>query len=274
MKTRMIIAAFFLLALSGVSPAQDALTQSPTEGIRIGPISLEETVQGVPLALQASTFLAVKEGDGDGRSLLSVRVVVDLSEFQSKIAPIIDTIPLPNDNCGHDGIDNLVARIWGKEISNNGEVATLRLNGQVVAWTCISIFGAKIKTKTVSQSFEARIPFWLKAAGQQAVAAELGQPVIDLEGGLSDVSEEILKLVGVDINRHAKDILDRAIKPDLLTVSIPAQLRSFSPVLTQAQFFSNAGTLAASFEMTAVVDGRSLIELFKMTSEDRRPQSR
>src|SRR5688572_23612668 len=136
MKGMAILGAISLLLL-GAFPAetQDALSQTPSEGIRIGPHPHAETVQGVTLALRVSTFLTPEEEDDHLR--LSSRVVVDLSDLQRKIGAIISTIPLPTDNCRQRGIDkiNPVAKIWGEDLSVNGEVAILKLNGQVVGWT-------------------------------------------------------------------------------------------------------------------------------------------
>lgn len=265
MKGTAIIGAISLFLL-GDSPAdsQDALSETPAEGVRIGPHPHSETVQGVPLDLRVSTFLTPEEED-DHLRLLS-RVVVDLSDLQRKIGAIIGTTPLPKDNCDHHGIDNWVARTWGEELSIDGAVATLRLNGQAVQWTCGSIFGEEYKFENLRQSFEARLPLRLGISGQ-AIAVELGRPDVDLKGGLSEITKEILKLLGVDIQRHVKEAVERAIKPDMLKAPLPAELQRLDPTLTSARFFNNSGALAASLEMTSTLDGDDLLGLFELFNQ-------
>ena len=95
--------------------SQDPLFQKrPDEFITV-PIPFNRVVQGVPLELPAQAFLSLKRIDGDIR--INARAVADLSDVQRKIGALIDTIPLPTDRCGHFSGDNVVARIWGKQIT-------------------------------------------------------------------------------------------------------------------------------------------------------------
>jgi len=289
MKSMSILGASFLLFLVGVSSVepQDLLAQPPGEGIRIGPFPLAESVRGVPLALRSSVFLAIEEEKGQPR-LLS-RVIVDLSDLQRKVGAIIDTVPLPTDNCARFAADNLVPRIWGKQITINGEVATLRLNGDLDVWQCIKnpipcskvewhgivphvvTFDCNppIKNK-INQPFDAEIALRLVVSSPNTVVVMPGDPQVHLGGTLGSVTEQLLRIVGVDINARVKESLDRAISPDLLKAPLPAELLRLDPTFTRAEFFNNAGALAASLEMTATLDADdllSLLTLFKPAGE-------
>jgi hypothetical protein len=283
MKSMAILRAIFLLTLFSAFQAesQDLLEQPPGEGIRIGPFPLAESVRGVPLALRSSAFLALKEEQGQLR-LLS-RVIVDLSDLQRKVGAIIDTVPLPTDNCARFAADNLVPRIWGKQITINGEVATLRLNGDLDVWQCIKnpipcskvewdgivprvvTFDCNdpIKNK-INQPFDAEIALRLVVSPSNTVAVMPGDPQVRLGGTGGSVTEQLLQIVGVDIKARVKESLDRAINPDLLKASLPAELQRLDPTLTGARFFNNAGALAASLEMTAILDAEDLLGLFEL----------
>jgi hypothetical protein len=271
-------AALFGLGAQTVG-AQEALLEPRKDESLFGPYSLSQTVQGVPLSTQASAFLSLlPEGDA---LRINVRVVPDLSDLQQKIGTLVDTISLPADNCAHFSLDNIVARIWGKQITVSGNVATLKLNGDVDVWTCLEnpvpctkvewdgivprliTYGCNppIKNRNVNQPFEATLPFRLVVVDPQTVAVELGDPNVNLGGALGGVTGKILKIAGVEINSRVKEALSQAINPDLLKASLPEDLRQFDSTITRAELLNNSSALAATFEMSTVVDGEGLARL-------------
>jgi hypothetical protein len=283
MKAMPILGASLLLFLFGVSSAepQDLLVQPPGEGIRVGPFPLSESIRGVPLALRSSAFLVLKKEEGQLR-LLS-RLIVDLTDLQRQVGAIIDTVPLPTDNCARFAADNLVPRIWGKQLTINGDVATLRLNGDLDVWQCIKnpipcskvewdgivphvvTFDCNepIKNK-INQPFDAEIALRLVVAPSNTVSIMAGDPQLRMGGTLGSVTEQLLRIVGVDIEARVKESLDRAISPDLLKAPLPAEVQRLDPTFTRAEFFNNAGSLAASLEMTSTLDADDLLGLFEL----------
>jgi len=254
--------------------SQDALAQTPAHGLRIGPRPFTATVQGVPLDLNSSVFVNVKPLE-KGQFLLSARLVADLSDLQRKIGDIIDTVQLPSDNCARFADNNLVPSISGKQITIEGEVATLRLSGELEVWKCeknplyefCKLFGCGevIKTK-LEATFDLKIPVRSAVGDSSTVVFVLGDPQIEIRGkrDVDRLAEGILRAAGVDIEGKVKTALGHAIKPDLLRVPLPAELKHLDPTLTRAQFFNNAGGLATSLEMTAAVAGHDLLGLLKL----------
>jgi hypothetical protein len=283
-------AGLILLALSARAGSAQELLLQPRQGeVLIGPLSFSQTVQGVPLTTRISTFLAVTTKPDQLR--VAARVVADFSDLQQKIGALIDTIALPADNCNHFGVDNLVARIWGKQIvlPNSGPI--LDLHGDLDVWTCTrnpvpctrvewdekEILGAKIRTprlvtydcnpplKTrVNQPFEATLPFRLSVVDPHTVAVELGTPAVNLGGTLGGVTGTVLKIAGVDVNGRVKEILDGAIKPELLQRSLPDDFLRLNPTITRAALLNNSGALAASIELDAAADGKAVGELLQL----------
>ena len=270
----------------------DLLQPRPDEA-QIGPLSSIQTVQGIQISTPVTLFLALLPVEDKVQA--KGRVVVDLSDLQNKVGALIDTIPLPTDNCQHFGPDNIVARIWGKRITIDGEVATLTLNGDVDIWECAknpvlcsriewdehNIFGGTIRTPRVvlydcnppikipgvNQPFEATLPFQGMVADQQAVAVKLGDPTVNLGGTLGGVTEGILKIAGVDINIKAKELLDGAIRPDLLRQTLPTDLLELNPTITRAQLLDNQGALALYAELTALADLAAISEFLTKVLE-------
>ena len=268
---------------------QDSILLPRQNEVLIETRSIEQVVQGVPLTAPIHIFLSLHPAGS--RIRVQARVVGDLSDLQNKIGPLIDTIPLPTDNCSHFGIDNFVAKIWGKQITVGNNGATLKLNGDVEVWTCVknpipcsrleweerNVFGATIriprtvffdcnppiKNRNATQPFEAALPFSVEVVTPQSYGLKLGQPSIDLGGPLGGVTEGILKIAGVDINAEAKKALDRAINPGSLTQTLPDFLIPYNPALTKAELLSNSGALALTLEAEAILTLAQLGQLIQ-----------
>jgi len=89
--------------------------------LQIGPIPVSQLVSGVPVSVAVTAFLSIAtEADG---LYLNMRVIGNLSDLQTKFGPIIDTLPLPNNNCASYSPTNVVARIWGKRLFVNGTMS-------------------------------------------------------------------------------------------------------------------------------------------------------
>ena len=259
---RRTLCATVLVLGSHVAIAQDLLLQPRPGELLVGPLLFSQSVLGIDLPLRVSAFLVATPDDD--RLRVDVRVVTDLFKLQENIGGIIDRVPLPTDNCPHFGIDILVARIWGKRITINGNVATLTLSGDAENWACGSLFGQIAKNRNFEASFDATIPFTLERADSHTVAVKLDRPSVDPHGPLGGVVSELFRIVGVDINRMAKEALDRTIDSKLLRVTVPDYLLWLNPDIQRAELVSNNGALAASVEMSATLDPNSIAELLLM----------
>jgi hypothetical protein len=251
------------------------------------PVTFKPTVQGVPLSIPVSFFLSLAPAGSQIK--IGARVVADLSDLQSKTGSLIDTIPLPTNPADHFGVDNFVVAIPEKSLAVEGNIATLSLKGNIdvwlyaqnpvqcsrVEWDEVHVFGGVIRVPRVvfydctinqplgSQPFKASVPFSVAAVDSQTVAVQLGKPMIDLEGPLGGVTTGILQIAGVDLSSQAKALLDRALNPNLLQQTIPADLQPLHPSITKAELLSNTGALALYAEMTAWIDGTVIGQLIR-----------
>lgn len=274
---------------SATSTVPPGLLQRRPEELAAPTLSFRPTVQGVSLTIPVTCFLSLAP---DGTQVqIGVRAVADLSDLQAKIGTLIDTIPLPTNTCDHFGVDNTVARIWGKNLTIDGNVATLALKGDVDVWACIKnpvpctkiewdetkVFGAVIRVprtvfydcnppvnnRLVSQPFDATIPFSVAVVNPRTVGVQLGDPTLNLGGALGGVTAGILKIAGVDLSSQAKALLDRALNPDLLQQTLPADLLPLHPSISRAELLANNGALALYAEMSASIDGAEAGQLMQ-----------
>jgi hypothetical protein len=246
----------------GNAAAPEGLLQPQPDELLFGPVPFPANVQGVSLSLPVSVALAI-EPAGD-QIQIHARLLGDLSDLQRKIGPLIDTIPLPTDNCARFFAPSLVAGISEKELTIDRDVAILTLHGEVVSWLCLpNPFGSPGKTVLVTQDFAATLPFRVGVVDPHTIGVQLGEPSISLEGPLAGITQGILNIAGIDINAQALALLNRSLPPGLLQQTLPNDLQSLHPEITLAGLRSNAGNLALYVEMNAFMDGKAVGQLIR-----------
>lgn len=278
-----IIATTLLVAL----PSRPGFAQQAGREIRLGPILYRQTVQNVALATPVSLFLSFPSQSLGGPPRLKVRVVADLSDLQAKIGPIIDTVALPTDNCNHFGTDNIVASLWSKKITIDSGAA-LKLNGDVDVWTCsknvpctrVDLDGfiphlvtfdcnPPIKNRNINQPFDAVLPFRLALTGPRTVVLEIGAPSVTLGGSAGWAITKLFEISGIDVDNRVKAAFGAAVKPDLLSALLPAEIQRLNPMITQAGFVNSSGALAAEIELEAPIDAQFVAQIFRLLLQHR-----
>lgn len=276
MSFRLLFIVYIVLskAFSAFTYAQDA------DEIQVGPIDLRHEVQGISVSIPTNAYFNIETKQG----ALHVRARVEgrLGDLQAKIGSIIDTIPLPRDNCASYKPDNLVASLPTKELRASSDSAVLYVAGNVEVWQCVENpipkkscawyvrrivggFKTKVwechtigpgdpgKNKGASQSFEGTLPLYLRKTGDRSVALVLGDPNVDLKGQYAFITKGILKIAGVDINEELSKRLDRAIDPDSLAFAIPEEFADLQPIISKARFGEKDGVLYSFVTLSAQV---------------------
>jgi hypothetical protein len=266
------------------SRAQSSQPISANDELLLGPITFMQSVQGVPINLTSKAFLSLRTAP-DGLTL-TARVVADLGDLQAKIGAIIDTIPLPRENCRSFSANNPVVTIWGKELKATGSSATLWLHGYVDVWDCrenpipnskvewrvedikvgplktgaktkvpvlVTWPGDPIKNKLATQPFDVSEPLSFVRITDSTIALQLGDPNIQLGGQFVAVTKGLLSIAGIDINSKARDALRQAIDPTKLQISIPQEYVRLNPVVEAASFEALGNNLTATMTLSAHV---------------------
>jgi hypothetical protein len=267
--------------------ARTGFAQQPGPEIRLGPVIYHQAVQNMTLTIPVLLFLSLPPQGPDGPPRLKVRVAADLSDLQAKIGPIVDTVALPTNNCDHFGVDNIVASIWSKKITFDTGAA-LKLSGNVDVWTCaknvpctrvdwdgwiphVVTFDCNppITNRNVNQPFDAVLPFHLALAGPRAVALEIGDVAVTLGGSAGWAVTKLFEISGVDIDNRVKAAFDAAVKPDLLSVLLPAEIQRLNPTITQAGFVNTSGALSAEIELEAPIDAQLVGQIVRLILQHR-----
>jgi hypothetical protein len=284
----MLITGLFVLAGASVGSTQ---TSPPADEIVVGPVPLTQNVQGVAVTLQIqSRFKLSTKADG---LYLNATVQADLSDLQRKFGAIVDTIPLPKDNCKSFTLLNPVVSLDSRSLRAEEDAAVITLSGDVVGWTCLEnpipetywdstgcrgkwpwggeyVFGclktrpgSPIKNKNVTQPFDASLPVYLRKTGTNSLSLVTGDPNVRLGGQFVGVTNKILQIAGININDEAKKALDKAIDPNRLAFSIPKEYADLNPQIIDAKLESQNGILAATVSLSAVLPAEKLNEFLK-----------
>src|SRR4029450_5872146 len=96
----LLLAGFLLAGLASQAAAQ----------LAVGPVAINNTVNGVPVTVSATSYTTVKPVDND--IVVTARIFADLVDLQKKIASIVGKFK-PGDTCANKGAETNPVR-WLK----------------------------------------------------------------------------------------------------------------------------------------------------------------
>jgi len=275
-------------ALSEPDAPNATSTEQQVNEILLGPVTTSQAIQNVSVTIVSSAYLTL-HAESDGLHLRA-HVIADLSDLQAKLGTVIDSIPLPQDNCRSYSADNPVVTLSGKELQAGDETATLKLQGYVDIWDCrenpipktkvkmcrthvgLATFdvpcgveeigkGDPIKNHLGRQPFDVSVPVALVKLDDVSVALTFGDPNVHLSGQYVILTNGILHLAGLDINAKARDLLQEVIDPTKLRAAIPKEFADLNPSIVTASFGSNGGHLTAQIILLAKVPETTLTDV-------------
>lgn len=280
-----------MLCAGLASRAQQQAPLSNNE-VQVGPITITQPVNGVPIAVPITSYLKVTTIQNTVQ--FDARIFGDLSDLQAKSGPIVDSFPVPTDNCRSYSANNPVVKIWGKELIPSGASAVLRLHGYVEDWHCLENpvpnskvvwrndgpFGLSIphietwpgnpiKNLIATQPFDVSLPASIRLVDAQTVALEIGVPTVTLGGQYSTLTNGVLSIAGIDLNQKLKQALDQAINPSLLQQGIPQDYAKLNPKISAASFVNDGGKLAVRLDTTATIPGARLTDFLSVIATKR-----
>jgi hypothetical protein len=289
MRTKTLFCAIAAAVLSpGIGHAQ-LMIPKPDE-VQVGPTLIEQVVQGVPITVKVTSFMSISTSP-TGLSV-KARTYADLSDIQAKVGSIVDTFPLPRDNCRSYSANNPVVTVSSKRLNLSGNALVFTAGGEVVMWDCrenpipnskiewkkgpfgipypkiVTWPGSPIKNKLLSQPVTASIPITLAPAAEAGIRANLGDANVELGGNpaLSAVRDFLLRLFKVDVNERANEAIQAAVDPGKLQATLPPDFARLSPKIVSARFVDADGA-SAEIVAQATVVAANLTEILKAIAD-------
>lgn len=266
-----------------------AVLQSPAPAqLAVGPIPIENNVNGVPITVRATSWITVNFEDNE--LVVNARIFADLIDLQKKFADVVGTFKPPADSCAKRAADNSnpVVSIKTGSLWPRGDQLVMFVRGHVDIWSCVagpSQRGIQWKKKKIgfikmsvpvlhtwtnlrknkndTQPFDASLPIYFVKKDDETVALELAKANMKLGGQHTDT---ILKIAKMDINRKAYEALQSAIDPAKLKAALPKELQKLNMSVVSARFRDYGGHAMVEINLAARVSGTPTTDLVQNTS--------
>ncbi|QYE37012.1 hypothetical protein KZX46_21095 (plasmid) [Polymorphobacter sp. PAMC 29334] len=288
-KPNLIVAGTLAFLITSPSAAQ--MSPGPHE-VQVGPVDVPQVIQTIPVVIKATSFMAV---DTSPTGLtVQARMFANLGDLQAKIGSIVDTFPLPRDNCRSFSSNNPVVTIDTKSLGLSGNSLIFTVSGSVVVWDCrenpipnsklewkndgpfglsiphvVTWPGSPIKNKLLSQPISASIPITLSPLSDRSIKVTLGQPDVKLGGQpyLAAIRDMLLGLFKVSINNLASDAIKSAVDPAKLQATLPSDFDRLNPKITKASFIDVNGSPGAEIDADATIVAANLTDILKAIAD-------
>lgn len=219
--SRRVWATAVLLALS-LSTQGAAALRLPLE---LSSFPIDQSIQGQPVRfLVSGDILLISEGDTAGAQL---SILVDMSDLQPKMAPILQALGNRDDDCG----DKL--QLHTVTLTPDSPLAKVFIASHYENWGCIDLFGTTGKTRLVEQNASATIRLTPKIEGGQTITLQLEVTDVSADGLLKDLLKD--NVLGPPLRKALIDALQSALGPPL-RVSLPEALKAYKPIFDRVWF--------------------------------------
>lgn len=278
------------LLLAGlVSPA--------TAQIAVGPVAIQNNVNGVPITVSATSWITV---NSDGNELMvDARIFADFIDLQKKFSSVLGTFKHPADNCANRGADNQspVVSLKSGSLWPRDDRLVMSIRGQIDIWSCVAgplqseirwqkkkiafiklsvpllhTWANLIRNKDGTQLFHGSLPIYLVEKGDAAVALKVAEPDIVLERQEVSVTNASLKLAKLELSQKASNALQSAIDPAKLKEALPTELQKLNMAVVSARFRDQGGHAVAEINLAARASGESIPQLLQQVAAGRANQ--
>ncbi|HET7806805.1 MAG TPA: hypothetical protein VFL53_21390 [Pseudolabrys sp.] len=262
--------AFFGAALLSTILVSEASAQ-----LGVGPITMTNHVNGVPITVSATSWITVNEADSE--RAVDARIFIDLVDLQRKFAAVIDRSGISAADCAKRDADSrspAVSLTSGSLLPVDDQLI-MSVRGKVDLWECkarpaksaivwkkqkIGFLNIKLperrtvkaamkKTKDGTQPFRGNLPIQLVQKDRENVALKISDPEIKLEGQDVAVSLSNLDNAKLDINKKVYATIQSAINFVKLKAMLPKELQKSTVVSTR--FRSQGGHAIAEINLAA-----------------------
>jgi len=257
------------------------VVSSATAQTSVGPVAITNTVNGVPVTVNATSWITV---NSSGNELtVQARIFADLIDLQRKFASILDAFKVPTNNCANRAADtqNPVVSFRNGSIVPVDDQLMMSVRGDVGVVSCVA---GPQKTATVlknkkllflkwkvpvthvvrtvkerndgAQAFRGSMPIQLvkkDGVGKDGagVVLKVVEPNIKLEGQEALMTNANVNLAKNHINQKVYAALQSAIDPAKLKAALPKDLQKMNMTVVSARFRSYGGHAIAEINLAA-----------------------
>jgi hypothetical protein len=219
-------------------------------------------ISGLPVEIPVHvSFEAHTEGDA---LVLQVRAQGELKDIQDKALDIARRLPVPRDNCAHDGVNVVVDSVDGASITPSGKTAIVTLSGHVTAWACAHLLNQQVKTHIASDSVRVSIPLEVVVLDQKQIGLKLAGTVLVTTANA--LTAEAVRLLAGDLNARVSAELSRVLDASDARATIPS-LPGLDAAVEQAEFAQEGMNLILRANGTAKMTSAAFNTLLDFMSK-------
>jgi len=252
------------------------VVSSATAQTAVGPVAITNTVNGVPVTVNATSWITVNSS-GNERTV-QARIFADLIDLQRKFASILDAFKPSANNCANKAADtqNPVVSFRSGSIVPVDDQLMMSVRGDVGVVSCVA---GPQKTATVlknkkllflkwkvpvthvvrtvkerkdgAQAFRGNLPIQLVRKDGASIALKVADPDIKLEGAERLMTNANVNLAKTHINQKVYAALQSAIDPGKLKAALPKDLQKMNMTVVSARFRSYGGHAIAEINLAA-----------------------
>ncbi len=282
-----VLSALLLAGLGSHASAQ----------LAVGPVAIENNINGVPITVSATAWITASSVDDE--LVVDARIFADLIDLQKKFASVTDTFRFPTNNCANRGPDNPnpIVSLKKSSLWPRGDQLVMYVRGHAEIWSCVAgpakteiqwqkkkigfvnlkvpviYTRTSLKTnKNGTQPFNASLPMRLVQRDNTAVALEIAEPNVKLEGPDAIAKNAIVKVANTDISQKAYNALQSAVDPVKLTAILPPEVQKLNLSVVSARFRDDGGHAVAEINLAARASGDAktpLAQLIPASPENR-----
>jgi hypothetical protein len=247
-----------------------------------GPVSIKSDVDGVPIAVSATSSINI--ADVGDKLIVSASVFADLVDLQRQMPKLVGSLQAPADKCANrlHGDKSPVVGIDGISLWPHGDLLIMSMHGRIDLWSCSSgprryalrwrkkkIAFLKIsiphihhwryvkKRQDATRPFQGILSINLGTRKNALAAIELAEPQIIVNGRDAGVKDGTLQFAKADIRKKIHRALQRAIDPAKLKQALPPQFQNLKMTAVAADFRAFGGHAIAEIKLAATVSGDS-----------------
>ena len=123
---------FGVLVLAG-------LVSQATAQQSFGPITVKNDINGVPIAVSATSWITVKSDADENLAEARIRIFADLIDLQRKFSKAVATIKPSVNDCANRGVDNLspIVSLKSGSLWPRHDQLVMSIRGDIDIWSCI-----------------------------------------------------------------------------------------------------------------------------------------
>jgi len=250
------------------------VVSSATAQTAVGPVAITNTVNGVPVTVNATSWITVNSSGSE--LTVQARIFADLIDLQRKFASILDAFKPSANNCANKAADtqNAVISFRNGSIVPVDDQLMMSVRGDVGVVSCVAgpqKIATVLKNKKLlflkwkvpvthvvrtvkerndgAQAFRGSMPIQLVKKDGASVALKVVEPNIKLEGQEALMTNA--NLAKTHINQTVYAALQSAIDPAKLKAALPKDLQKMNMTVVSARFRSYGGHAIAEINLAA-----------------------